>query len=271
MIDFEQFLGDEIEKWSGGVTDTIAGGVKYVLSSGGKRVRPNCFLSAYSAFSAPCEAAYYFALGIECYHNFTLVHDDLPCMDDDDYRRGKPSCHKVYGEGQAVLIGDALQNLAYTYILKAIALAADKNRAITAAEKFNTLVGGEGLIGGQSVDIDEKTVWNEKTLGFVYKHKTCDLFEAAIACGAIMSGADDKSVDALSRFAYYYGCVFQLTDDILDKDKKEKNSFLSINSESDAESVLLDLTEKATTVLKSLDNKIDFFNDLLKKTVKRTK
>ena len=164
MNDFENFLIRNVDDWTKGVTEKIAEGVKYCLYGGGKRIRPNCFLQSYAMFRNPDESAYYFALGIECYHNFTLVHDDLPCMDDDDMRRGKPSCHKVYGEGQAVLIGDALQNLAYTYILKAISHSESKDRAIRAATLFNSLVGGEGLIGGQSVDIDDSTLIDRKSV-----------------------------------------------------------------------------------------------------------
>lgn len=271
MTDFENFLIRNVDEWAKNVPEKIAEGVKYYLFAEGKRIRPQCFLQSYAMFGQPDESAYCFALGIECYHNFTLVHDDLPCMDDDDIRRGKPSCHKIYGEGQAVLIGDALQNLAYTYILKAISLAENKDRAIRAATLFNSLVGGEGLIGGQSVDIDENTVIDENTLKFIYKHKTCDLIEASIVCGAIMAGADQKKIKLLSDFAYYYGCVFQLTDDILDKDKKEKNSILTIKSEKEARQLVDDLATAAKDTLLFVKNDAGYFISLLEKTVNRKK
>ena len=271
MTDFENFLVKNVDDWAKDVTEKIAEGVKYCLYDGGKRIRPNCFLQSYAMFANPDESAYYFALGIECYHNFTLVHDDLPCMDDDDMRRGKPSCHKVYGEGQAVLIGDALQNLAYTYILKAISLAESKDRAIRAATLFNSLVGGEGLIGGQSVDIDENTVIDENTLKFIYKHKTCDLIEASIVCGAVMAGADEKNVKLLSDFAYYYGCVFQLTDDILDKDKNEKNTVMALKSEKEARQLVDDLVTAAKDTLLFVKSDVKYFISLLENTVNRKK
>ena len=271
MTDFENFLVEKVDEWAIFAPDKISNGVKYALYGGGKRIRPTCYLQAYSLFDTPDESAYYFALGIECFHNFTLVHDDLPCMDDDDIRRGKPSCHKVFGEGQAVLVGDALMNLAYSYILKAISLAKNKSAFLSAALRFSALVGGEGLIGGQSVDISPETQITEQTLKYIYKHKTCDLIQASVACGAVCAGADSSNVYMLDRFAYYYGCVFQLTDDILDKDKNEKNSILSLMDEQSARNVSEHYVACAKNALGGVKADVSYFYSLLEKTVNRTK
>lgn len=254
-----------------GAAATISDGVKYVILDGGKRIRPMIFLSAAELFSAPCESAYFFALGIECYHTFTLVHDDLPCMDDDDFRRGKPSCHKVFGEGQAVLIGDALQNLAYIFILKSIEASDSPVRALKAAGLFGSYSGAVGLISGQSADIDEKTPTDDKTLEYIYRHKTCDLFCASAAAGAVLGGGTENETELLTEFALNYGYVFQITDDLLDRNKNESRTVLKNHSEQEIFVLLDNYVKKAERALYLLNKDTTFFENLLKRTLNRRK
>lgn len=269
LSEFEIFLRKQIEINTADVTPKIAEGIKYCLFGNGKRIRPESLLSACRLFSEPGENVFFFALGVECYHTFTLVHDDLPCMDDDDFRRGKPSCHKVFGEGQAVLIGDALQNLAYTFILKAIALSDNKQKALQAAEIFNHYVGASGLIGGQSLDIDYETPDTLEYLEYIYEHKTGDLFCASVVAGALLGGADEKSADLLREFAVDYGYIFQITDDLLDSGKNESRSILKFINYDEIRAILNQYVDKAINALISLDKNTEFFENLLKKTITR--
>lgn len=268
---FEAFLRDKVLEKTAGAPQKIADGIKYCLFDGGKRLRPSSLIAAAEMYSEADESVMYFAAAVECYHNFTLVHDDLPCMDDDDMRRGKPSCHKVYGEGQAVLIGDALLNLAYCFILESISLARDFRTALYAAQKFCYLSGAEGLIGGQSADIDAECQNTAENIDYIYKHKTGDLFCASIAAGAMLGGADDEQVAAMEKFAYCYGNLFQLTDDLLDENKNELHSALKCMDRDQAVKLAAEYARKAKAYLDKSGKTCDFFRELLEKTLKRQK
>lgn len=270
LSEFESFLSKQIEVNTTDVTPKIAEGIKYCLFGNGKRIRPVLLLAACNLFSEPGENAFFFALGVECYHTFTLVHDDLPCMDDDDFRRGKPSCHKVFGEGQAVLIGDALQDLAYTFILKAIALSDNIQATLKAAEIFNRYVGASGLIGGQSLDIDPDTPDTLEYLKRIHKHKTCDLFCASVIAGALLGGADEKNIEFLHEFAVNYGYVFQITDDLLDTGKNEDRSIFKFTDHDEIHAILTGYADKAANALVLLNKNTEFFDNLLTKTITRT-
>ncbi len=190
----------------------------YSLSNGGKRIRPVLFLECYKIFGGESlKNAGYFACAIECIHTYSLIHDDLPCMDNDDFRRGLPTNHKVYGEGLAVLAGDALLNLAYELCFKAIKLSGNDPRYIKAACRIAELSGGGGLIGGQSLDIKLTDVnVTPQALDYIYKHKTSDLIKAAMYSGAVLGGADDNALVLIEGFADNFGYAFQIQDDILD-------------------------------------------------------
>lgn len=268
---FENFLKEKTEEKIAAAPEKIAAGIRYCLFDGGKRIRPMMLLHSAQMFSAPDKSVYYFAAAVECYHNFTLVHDDLPCMDDDDYRRGKPSCHKVFGEGQAVLIGDALQTLAFSFIADALAVSPDSSHAIEALGKFCDLTGAGGLIGGQSVDIDADNLNSPAAVDYIYKHKTGDLFCAAVVIGALLGGASPEKVDDLSRFAYLYGYIFQLTDDLLDQNKDEYHSILSYATREDIAQKLSDCKAQAELILNKMEEDTGYFYDLLQKTLSRKK
>ena len=185
-------------------------GAHYSLMLPGKRLRPLLLLSILKDYNVPIEKGLDVACALEMIHTYSLIHDDLPCMDDDDLRRGKPSLHKVYGEGAAVLVGDFL--LTYAFETLATCGASQEITAIIAKA-----AGGHGMIGGQLVDIlfeGKEVDWN--ILQFMYLGKTAALFSAALECGALLSGAPLKEQEALKKCGELYGVVFQMQDDILD-------------------------------------------------------
>ena len=189
---------------------------RYSLLLPGKRLRPLLLLKVLEDYGTPIEKGLDAAAAIEMIHTYSLIHDDLPCMDDDDLRRGKPSLHKVYGEGQAVLAGDFL----LTYAFEILAKGSFPREIITIIAKA---AGGEGMIGGQVVDLlSEETKPDWDTLLFMYLGKTAALFSAALECGAVISGASYSEQTAFRNAGKYFGIAFQIHDDILDVTSDEK-------------------------------------------------
>ena len=191
--------------------------VEYSLRLPGKRVRPCLALAFCELCGAPAERALPFACAVEMIHTYSLIHDDLPCMDDDDYRRGKPSNHKVYGEDIALLAGDALQSMAYAAMLGDGVISAGADRAAAAARVLAEKSGLLGMVGGQTVDLmsEGKSVGID-TLRLMDEKKTAALIEAACVMGCICAGAGEAEVAAAERYAHCVGIAFQIIDDILD-------------------------------------------------------
>lgn len=248
--------------------------VSYSLSEGGKRIRPILFLETYRIFGGQlCESVIKISNAVECIHTYSLIHDDLPCMDNDDMRRGKPTNHKVYGEANAVLAGDALLNLAYQLMFEATALFEDKNRAVQACTLLARAAGGNGLIGGQTLDLlaeDEKVTANR--LQYIYQHKTGDLISAAIMAGAILAGATSEELAHLKGFGDYFGMSFQIRDDILDAEEKgdgDKNTFVHIYGLANARSTLVDCVDKAIHSLSQLHKDVEFMRKFALKSAER--
>lgn len=185
--------------------------MRYSLLSGGKRVRPVLFFSALDLFGAEFRSECDLALAIECIHTYSLIHDDLPAMDNDDYRRGNPSNHKVYGEANAILAGDALLSCALSLMVK----ESGRSQAHHAAAQYlGEAAGANGMIAGQSADLlYEKRQAGEKELFFIYEHKTGKLLQAPVVMAALIAG---KYFQEAERFGANLGILFQLTDDILD-------------------------------------------------------
>ena len=183
--------------------------VVYAVTAGGKRVRPTLAYMGAKIAGGDCEKADKVALGVEFIHNYSLIHDDLPCMDNDDLRRGRPTVHKAFGEGTAVLAGDALLNMAFECV-------SGEGKAV----KYIAVQSGmRGMVGGQCLDLANSSnagVEGESRLDEINSLKTSALFKAALAGGAIAGGADDKLVTALEEYADCLGKVFQIVDDILD-------------------------------------------------------
>jgi geranylgeranyl diphosphate synthase type II len=191
--------------------------MKYSLQAGGKRIRPLLLFATLLGFNKDSKLGMQVAVSLEMVHTYSLIHDDLPSMDNDDLRRGKPTNHKVYGEALAVLAGDAL--LTYSFQL----LAELNHTDITAEMKIKLVqqlaisAGPEGMVGGQVADMEgENQSLSITELEYIHKRKTGKLLEFSIIAGAILAGASDKQLELLRRFSYHLGLAFQIRDDILD-------------------------------------------------------
>ena len=193
--------------------------MRYTVLLPGKRLRPVMCLETCRMLGGNIEDAIPTACAIEMYHAMTLIHDDLPCMDNDDFRRGKPTNHKVFGEATAVLAGDALLTYAPQIITKySKNLGSDK--LLKLLEEYFQYAGAYGVIAGQVVDIESEKKYPKnaaETLNFIHTHKTADLFKLAIRCGAIIANASEKQISELTDFAEKLGFAFQISDDILDE------------------------------------------------------
>ncbi len=200
---------------------TIFEAMKYTLSLSGKRLRPVMCLETVRIFNGDIEAALPTACAIEMLHVQSLIHDDLPCMDNDDFRRGKPSNHKVFGEAAAVLAGDALLTFAPQTIIEKSKEVLTSEQILNILHEYTKAAGAYGLIAGQIVDIEsEKKQFEKKeeeTLYFIQLHKTADLFRLAVKSGCIIANAPDERAFELEEFAVKYGQLFQIYDDIMDE------------------------------------------------------
>ncbi len=191
--------------------------MNYSLLSGGKRLRPVLLLAAYELFKDEEEKALPFACAMEMIHTYSLIHDDLPAMDNDDYRRGKLSNHKKYGEAAAILAGDGLLNRAFETGLEAAMKFEDKNKAIRALFYVSKSSGSDGMIGGQVVDIfGHDKISTLDDLKYMYSLKTGAIIKSSLVAGAILGGAGEVELKALESYAEKIGLAFQIEDDILD-------------------------------------------------------
>ncbi len=229
--------------------------MRYCVFSGGKRLRPILCLAAAEAVGANAESAILPAAAVELFHTYTLIHDDLPCMDDDDFRRGKPSCHKVFGEAGAVLAGDALQALAFEVLGKAGAPPYAANQLVL---ELARAAGSRGVVGGQVEDLAAAGAKpGAADFDYIHEHKTADLFRAACRMGAIAGGASRGELDALAAFGAGLGTAFQITDDILDSSagkKRDKTSCLSVYTPSAARQKAQRLVDHAVSSVRGLRN-----------------
>lgn len=190
--------------------------MRYSLLAGGKRLRPILCLATCEMLEAPTSLAMPTACALEMMHTMSLIHDDLPSMDNDDYRRGKLTNHKVYGEDVAVLAGDALLTYAFEHVAIQTKGAAPE-QVLKVVAGLGRAVGAAGLVGGQVVDLDSegKTI-DEDTLTFIHMHKTAALLEVSVTSAAILVGAEDPIIERLRRYAQRIGLAFQIVDDVLD-------------------------------------------------------
>lgn len=189
----------------------------YSINAGGKRLRPALVLWTAELLGGHRAHAMPAACALEMIHTYSLIHDDLPCMDDDQLRRGKPTNHMVYGEAMALLAGDALLTHAFEVTTRAIEFGADPRHVVRVVNEIAHAAGSLGMVGGQVVDIlSEGKKIDLETLRFIHALKTGALFRASIRSGAILAGATDDELARLTEFAEYLGLTFQITDDILD-------------------------------------------------------
>ena len=244
--------------------------MRYSLLAGGKRLRPIIAIETAELFNVPIETVLPAACAIEMLHCQSLIHDDLPCMDNDDFRRGKPSNHKAFDEATAVLAGDALLSYAPKLIIEKTPSSVSHEKVIKILNEFFIAAGVDGIISGQIVDLDsEHKKITEETLEYLYEYKTAKLFKLAVRTGSIIGGANDDQMSALTMFAQYYGHAFQIYDDILDvtstleelgktpqKDvNAEKSTYVSMFGLDKAKEQTLFLCKKAHDIL--IDNNIN--------------
>ena len=192
--------------------------MRYSLLAGGKRIRPVLLLATCEMLGGDIRQARVPAAALEMIHTYSLIHDDLPGMDNDDYRRGRLTNHKVFGEGFAILAGDGLLNYAYECILNnALAWGENTPGHIRAAQEIARRAGVSGMVAGQSIDLlSEHREPNEATLQYIHTHKTADLLTAPLLAAAYIAGADEKAISALETFGLCVGLAFQIDDDLLD-------------------------------------------------------
>lgn len=196
----------------GGIPAPLIKAMRYSLLGAGKRLRPVLLLAVHSLFSKDVEQAMPFAAGIEMIHCYSLIHDDLPAMDDDDLRRGKPTSHKAFGEATAILAGDALLNLAFETMA-----ASNHPRAIQGIREIATRSGAQGMIAGQMADMAmEGKEPDASMLSYIHRHKTADLITAAVCCGLRIGGASEPQMALGREYGLRLGLAFQIVDDILD-------------------------------------------------------
>ena len=211
----EHALGPMLESL-GEIPEQLLKAMKYSLEAGGKRLRPVMLLAACEMAGGDTETALPFACAIEMIHTYSLIHDDLPAMDNDDLRRGKPTNHKVFGEDLAILAGDGLLNAAAELMARTALRLAD-SRGIRALEIIMRHAGVTGMIAGQSIDVTSEGMKPEEDrVRYIHEHKTADLLEAPVEAGLVLAGAGDREICAGHEYARHLGLAFQMTDDLLD-------------------------------------------------------
>ena len=269
-----------------GFAVTMAQAMNYSMLAGGKRLRPVLMQETYRLFGGSEEVVEPFMAAMEMIHTHSLIHDDLPALDNDDYRRGRLTTHKVYGEAMGVLSGVALLNYAYEVMLTAFDMTKEKDRVVKALRIMADKTGIHGMLGGQSVDVenDGKPVKKE-VLDYIYQNKTSALIECAMMAGAVLAGAPEEAVEIIEEAARDIGLAFQIQDDILDvtstseelgkpvhsDEKNNKVTYVTLFGLEGAQREAAMLSEKAVSLLESLEQKNEFLNLLVAKLVNRRK
>lgn len=245
--------------------DKVAQAMEYSVFSGGKRIRPMLLLATCQAVSGKItDGAKLMAAALEFIHTYSLIHDDLPCMDNDDLRRGKRSCHMQYGEATAVLAGDALLNLAAE---TAFGGPLGNKNYVNACQYMFKMSGIYGMVHGQSLDLFTETKSLEDAEA-VALHKTGDLIRAAIVCGALCGGAKEAEIGIFDEIACKLGICYQIVDDMLDAQKCEK-SFLDIYNERDLKHFAANLTAKIIELCDSLPYDLQFVKEIVTNNLSR--
>lgn len=254
----------------------IIDAMKYSVSDGGKRLRPFLVEEFYNICGGISGGALNFELAMEFIHTYSLIHDDLPCMDNDDFRRGKPSCHKKFGEEYALLAGDGLLTLAFEIAAKSDNIPAE--RIVKAINEMALLSGVHGMIGGQTVDLinEDNKEADINTVSLICRLKTGALIKAACRIGCILAGADSEKLKAATEYAENLGLAFQITDDILDitgdeqklgkpihsDEQNNKVTFVSLLGIEECKKRVIELTEKAKKSLYVFESDADDLKEL---------
>lgn len=262
----------------------LAESMEYSLMAGGKRLRPILVMAAADAVGARGTDFVQAACGIEMIHTYSLIHDDLPAMDNDDYRRGKLTNHKVFGEALAILAGDALLTQAFEVILRQQGVPAQV--LLEVLREMSIAAGPNGMVGGQVIDmLSEGKRISMEELRKMHMGKTGALFRAAIRSGAILGGASEAQLAALTTYADCFGLAFQITDDILDvvgdeavigkpvgsDERNEKSTYVTLTSLDEAKKLAADTVQQALEALEIFGDEAKFLRDLVKMLLERNK
>lgn len=267
-----------------GFQKTVLEAMNYSMRAGGKRLRPMLMQETYRLFGGESRVIGPFMAAMEMIHTHSLIHDDLPALDNDEYRRGRKTTHVVYGEAMAILAGDALLNYAYETAVRAFDLEPGNPAVGKALAVLTKKTGVYGMLGGQCVDVEAagRNMTREK-LDFIYRLKTSALIEGSMMVGAILAGASDEEVSVIEQAAADIGLAFQIQDDILDvtstteelgkpvlsDEKNEKTTYVTIEGIEKAKEDVKEISKRAVGTLQSLGRKNDFLEELLVQLIDR--
>lgn len=300
VMEVEQIILSYMPKEEG-YAKTVLSAMNYTMTAGGKRLRPMLMLETYRMFGGDQKVIEPFMAAMEMIHTYSLIHDDLPALDNDDYRRGRKTAHIVYGEDMAILAGDALLNYAYETAAKAYDLlkeetSAEKPDPVLYAARLDRIMkayqvlahkpGIYGMIGGQTADVElTGKILSEEELDYIYKNKTGALIEASMMIGAILAGAKEEEVMQVEQLAGIVGYAFQIQDDILDiegsaeelgkplhsDEENGKVTYVTIHGIETAKQDVERMTEEAVRVLDGLKAEDSFLRELILSLITRTK
>ena len=269
-----------------GYAKTVLSAMNYTINAGGKRLRPMLMQETYRMFGGTDTIVEPFMAAIEMIHTYSLVHDDLPALDNDDYRRGRKTAHIVYGEAMAILAGDALLNYAYETAAKAFTMTQDLVPVVRAYTILTQKPGIYGMIGGQTADVElTGTKLSEDELEYIYENKTGALIEASMMIGAVLAGADTDTVKTIEHLAGIVGKAFQRQDDILDiegtqeelgkplhsDEENGKVTYVTIHGLLQSKMDVENLSQEAVHILDGFEQENMFLRELLLSLVHRKK
>lgn len=276
-ISYIETLLNEYMPKEEGYQETIMKAMNYSLKAGGKRLRPILTLESCKIVGGNEEDAIPFAMAIEMIHTYSLIHDDLPALDNDDLRRGKPTNHKVFGEAMATLAGDALLNYAFEVMLSSSIDKKDSNKYLKAINEVAKHAGIYGMIGGQVVDVEsENKIIDKDKLDFIHLNKTAAMIVGCMRAGAIVGGATEEELEKVTKYGRNIGLSFQIVDDILDITGDEvklgkpigsdienhKSTYPSLLGLEKSREIARQLIEEGKSSIDGLSSEIDFLNQL---------
>lgn len=276
-IDYIETLLNEYMPKEEGYQQTIMKAMNYSLKAGGKRLRPILTLESCKIVGGKEEDAIPFAMAIEMIHTYSLIHDDLPALDNDDLRRGKPTNHKVFGDGMATLAGDALLNYAFEVMLSSSINKKGSNKYLKAINEIAKHAGIYGMIGGQVVDVEsENKIIDKDKLDFIHLNKTAAMIVGCMRAGAIIGGATEEELEKVTKYGKNIGLSFQIVDDILDITGDEeklgkpigsdienhKSTYPSLLGIEKSRDIARQLIEEGKSSIDGLSSEIDFLNQL---------
>ncbi len=295
VSEIEKIIGAYLPKEEG-FQRKVLEAMNYSLLAGGKRLRPMLMMETYRMFGGRGKEIEPFMAALEMIHTYSLVHDDLPAMDNDEYRRGRKTTHVVYGEAFAILAGDALLNFAFETALKAFPIQTEEPERLRveqllglakAMEVLSAKAGIYGMIGGQTADIEAEgkgRITTEQLL-FIHENKTAALIQAAMMIGAILAGAGVGEVQRIEKCAYNIGIAFQIQDDILDvignqeelgkpigsDEKNHKQTYVTLNGLEESKEQVQRLSEEAVQIIESFGGDSTFLKELILSLIHRSK